>query len=160
MKGGFKSKRIFCMALTRRTKKPCYAKGYLTNSFTKEGHPKYLCRFHGASATNYFGFKDRAGRGGLNKPKFTDESRIKLLYNLKQFKDKPIEHVRQYYFEKLKPRIIINREPSIYHNRAAHRRNYTYRDFYKAKTLTHQLDEILCLIKKKPRTRKGSNGSS
>ena len=93
---GFQSKKIFCMAFKRRSNQRCGAKGYLVNTFTKEGLPRYLCRNHGAGGSDFYGVKSKAGKGGFKKPGYDDEDRIKLLSNLKQFKNKPIEYVRNY----------------------------------------------------------------
>ena len=150
---GFQSKKIFCMAFKRRSNQRCGAKGYLVNTFTKEGLPRYLCRNHGAQSSDFYGVRNRAGRGGFKKPGYDDEDRIKLLSNLKQFKNKPIEYVRNYYNNTIKERIDNNRFRSEYSRRAANRRQNTYRDFYRAKSLTDQLSEIYKLFKKKPRNR-------
>ena len=150
---GFQSKKIFCMAFKRRSNQRCGAKGYLVNTFTKEGLPRYLCRNHGAQSSDFYGVRSRAGRGGFKKPGYNDEDRIKLLSNLKQFKNKPIEYVRNYYNNTIKERIDTNRFRSEYSRRAAHRRENTYRDFYRAKSLTDQLSEIYKLFKKKPRNK-------
>ena len=145
---GFQSKKITCMANKRRTNVRCNAKGYLVNTFTKEGLPRYLCRNHGAGGSDFYGVRSRAGRGGFKKPGYDDEDRIKLLSNLKQFKNKPIEYVRNYYNTTIKERIDNNRFKSEYSRRAANRRLYTYRDFYRAKSLTNQLTQILLLLTK------------
>jgi hypothetical protein len=150
---GFQSKKIFCMAFKRRSNQKCGAKGYLVNTFTKEGLPRYLCRNHGAQSSDFYGVRSRAGRGGFKKPGYDDEDRIKLLSNLKQFKNKPIEYVRNYYNNTIKERIDTNRFRSEYSRRAAHRRENTYRDFHRAKSLTDQLSEIYKLFKKKPRSK-------
>ena len=150
---GFQSKKIFCMAFKRRSNQRCGAKGYLVNTFTKEGLPRYLCRNHGAQSSDFYGVRSRAGRGGFKKPGYNDEDRIKLLSNLKQFKNKPIEYVRNYYNNTIKERIDTNRFRSEYSRRAAHRRENTYRDFHRAKSLTDQLSEIYKLFKKKPRNK-------
>ena len=47
---GFKSKKIFCMDMSRLSGKPCQAKGFPTNSFNKHGFQIYKCRFHGAQS--------------------------------------------------------------------------------------------------------------
>ena len=145
---GFQSKKITCMANKRRTNVRCYAKGYLVNTFTKEGLPRYLCRNHGSQSSDFYGVRSRAGRGGFKKPGYDDEDRIKLLSNLKQFKNKPIEYVRNYYNNTIKERIDNNRFRSEYSRRAANRRLNTYRDFYKSKSLTDNLTQILLLLTK------------
>ncbi len=87
---GFKSKKIFCMDMSRLSGKPCQAKGFPTNSFNDHGFQIYKCRFHGGQNTNFYGFRDRANRGGYNKPGYTDEKKIKSLASLKQFRDKDL----------------------------------------------------------------------
>ena len=84
------------MANKRRTNVRCNAKGYLVNTFNKDGTPRYLCRNHGAGGSDWYGVKSKAGKGGFKKPGYDDEDRIKLLSNLKQFKNKPLEYVRNY----------------------------------------------------------------
>ena len=145
---GFQSKKITCMANKRRTNVRCNAKGYLVNTFNKDGTARYLCRNHGAQSSDFYGVRSRAGRGGFKKPGYNDEDRIKLLSNLKQFKNKPIEYVRNYYNNTIKERIDNNRFRSEYSRRAANRRLNTYRDFYKSKSLTDNLTQILLLLTK------------
>ena len=85
---GFKSKKIFCSGMSKLSGKNCQAKGFPTNSFNEHGFQIYKCRFHGGQNTNFYGFRDRANRGGYNKPGYTDEKKIKSLASLKQFRDK------------------------------------------------------------------------
>ena len=136
------------MANKRRTNVRCNAKGYLVNTFNKNGTARYLCRNHGAQSSDFYGVRSRAGRGGFKKPGYDDEDRIKLLSNLKQFKNKPLEYVRNYYNTTIKERIDNNRFKSEYSRRAANRRLHTYRDFYRAKSLTDQLTQISLLLTK------------
>ena len=66
--GGRPSRKIFCMGVSKhRDGKPCLAKGYPTGKFDKSGKNIFKCRFHGSGNTDYFGFKDRAGKGGFKK---------------------------------------------------------------------------------------------
>ena len=89
---GFKSKKIFCMGISKLSGKPCKAKGFPTNSFNKYGIQIFKCRYHGSQNCNWYGFRDRANRGGYNKPGYSDDKKIKSLASLKQFRDKPIEN--------------------------------------------------------------------
>ena len=144
---GFKSKKIFCMDMSRLSGKPCQAKGFPTNKFNKQGIQIYKCRFHGAQNTNFYGFRDRANRGGFNKPGYTDEKKIKSLASLKQFRDKPIEYVRQYYESQAKPRVdSLGRYSSKYSSRAAIRRKNTSK-YKESRDITLQLEEVLRLLK-------------
>ena len=143
---GFKSKKIFCMDMSRLSGKPCQAKGFPTNSFNEHGFQIYKCRFHGGQNTNFYGFRDRANRGGYNKPGYSDEKKIKSLASLKQFRDKPIEYVRNYYETKAKPRVdSLGRYHSIRSIRAAIRRKNTSK-YKEGRNITDQLDQVLSVL--------------
>ena len=143
---GFKSKKIFCMDMSRLSGKPCQAKGFPTNSFNEHGFQIYKCRFHGGQNTNFYGFRDRANRGGYNKPGYSDEKKIKSLASLKQFRDKPIEYVRNYYKTKVKPRVdSLGRYHSIRSIRAAIRRKNSSK-YKEGRDITLQLKEVLRLF--------------
>ena len=153
---GFKSKKIFCMDMSRLSGKPCQAKGYPTNKFNKQGIQIYKCRFHGAQNTNFYGFRDRANRGGYNKPGYTDEKKIKSLASLKQFRDKPIEYVRNYYETKVKPRVdSLGRYSSKYSLRATIRRKNTSK-YKEGRDLTLQLDKVLSVLESRGKQRNQS----
>ena len=144
---GFKSKKIYCMDISRQSGNPCKSKGFPTNSFNKYGIQIYKCRFHGGQNTNFYGFKNRAYKGGYNKPGYSDEKKIKSLASLKQFRDKPIEYVRQYYESQAKPRVdSLGRYSSKYSSRAAIRRKNTSK-YKEGRDLTLQLEEVLRLLK-------------
>ena len=79
MKGGFKSKRIFCNQYIKRKSRFCYAKGYPTDSFDDQGRQVMKCAFHGGQNTDYFGYKHRAGKGfitGLWAQKFDNMATV------------------------------------------------------------------------------------
>ena len=155
---GFKSKKIFCMDISRQSGKPCQSKGFPTNSFNEQGIQIYKCRFHGGQNTNFYGFKDRANRGGYNKPGYTDEKKIKSLASLKQFRDKPIEYVRNYYETKVKPRVnSLGRYNSKYSIRAAIRRKNSSK-YKEGRNLTDQLDTFLSILKSRGEQRDKSKG--
>ena len=140
---GFKSKKIFCMDMSRLSGKPCQAKGFPTNSFNEHGFQIYKCRFHGGQNTNFYGFRDRANRGGYNKPGYTDEKKIKSLASLKQFRDKDLDYVRNYYETKAKPRFdSLGRYNSKYSARAVVRRKNTSK-YKEGRNITDQLKEVL-----------------
>jgi len=144
---GFKSKKIYCMGISRLSGLPCKAKGFPTNKF-KGSIRIYKCRYHGSQNTSFFGFRDRANRGGFNKVGYSDEAKIKTLAKLKQFKDKPIEYVRQYYEDTIKTRIDrFGRYSSKYSARAIIRGKNASK--YKERgNLTDQLDILLQHIEK------------
>ena len=126
--------KVFCQSLTRRSKRPCLAKGFLC------ANGKYLCRFHG-----YNNIK------GFNKPNYTDDKRIHQLKALYQFRDKTREEVQEYYYSTVKPK-LLNREKSIYNRRATRKRSNTFGSF-RSKAVSVQLDEVLSFFKKKSKPR-------
>ena len=143
---GFKSKKIFCMDMSRLSGKPCQAKGFPTNSFNEHGFQIYKCRFHGGQNTNFYGFRDRANRGGYNKPNYTDEKKIKSLASLKQFRDKDLDYVRNYYETQVKPRVdSLGRYNSVRSFRAAIRRKNTSK-YKEGRNITDQLKEVLRVL--------------
>ena len=127
--------KIFCQGITKTHKRPCQMKGYPLANGT------YKCKYHGFN--NILGFR---------KPNYNDETRIRQLKGLYQFRNKTHEEVSQYYYDKVKPRIAAN-EKSRYYRKQSYRRSYFNRDNQKQRTqpVSYQLDEILCRIKKKSR---------
>jgi hypothetical protein len=153
---GFKSKKIFCSGMSKLSGKPCQAKGFPTNSFNKHGFQIYKCRFHGGQNTNFYGFRDRTNRGGYNKPGYTDEKKIKSLASLKQFRDKDLDYVRNYYETKVKPRVDnLGRYNSKYSIRAAIRRKNSSK-YKEGKDLTLQLDNVLSILESRGKQRNQS----
>ena len=126
--------KIFCQSLTRRSKRPCLAKGFLC------ANGKYLCRFHG-----YNNIK------GFNKPNYTDDKRINQLKALYQFRNKTREEVQEYYYSIVKPK-LLNGEKSIYNRRATRKRSNTFGSS-RSKAVSVQLDEVLSFFKKKSKAR-------
>jgi hypothetical protein len=143
---GFQSKKIFCSGISKLSGKPCQAKGFPTNKFNKQGFQIYKCRFHGGQNTNFYGFRDRSFRGGYNKPSYTDETRIKSLAKLKQFRDKDLDYVRNYYETKAKPRFdSLGRYNSKYSSRAAKRRKNSSK-YKEGRNITDQLEQVLSIL--------------
>jgi hypothetical protein len=150
---GFKSKKIFCSGMSKLSGKPCQAKGFPTNSFNKHGFQIYKCRFHGGQNTNFYGFRDRTNRGGYNKPGYTDEKKIKSLASLKQFRDKDLDYVRNYYETQVKSRVDnLGRYSSKYSIRAAIRRKNSSK-YKEGKDLTLQLDNVLSILESRGKQR-------
>jgi hypothetical protein len=106
------------------------------------GGKLFKCKFHGYQNFDKF-----------NKANYTDETRIKQLSKLIQFKDYTDEQIKEYYYTKTKPR-INNRGRSIYHTRKIGKRIYVDRDTGRQKAVSLQFDEILRSFKKKSRIRK------
>ena len=135
--------KVFCQGNTRAglrkgLKIPCRMKGYqLANGVFK-------CKYHGFQ--NVKGFK---------KKNYSHDTRINQLKALKQFKNYTDEQIKNYYYEKIKPR-IDNNEPSRYNLRKTSSRNNTFRNL-RGKTIRVQFDEVLQLFKKKSRVRHQDN---
>jgi len=133
-------RKVFCQGFTRAglregKKIPCRMKGYPLS-----GGKVFKCKYHGFQ--NYDKF---------NKANYTDETRIKQLSKLIQFRNYTDEQIKEYYYTKTKPR-IINKGKSVYHRRKISARNDPFRDT-RRQTVSVQLDEVLSLLKKKSRVR-------
>ena len=137
-------RKVFCQGFTRAglrlgLKIPCKMKGYPLS-----GGKLFKCKYHGYQ--NYDKF---------NKANYTDETRIKQLSKLLQFRNYTNEQLKEYYYTKTKPRINLGTR-SIYHRRKIGKRVNPYRDT-RGKTISVQFDEVLFLLKKKSRTRDKNN---
>ena len=137
-------RKVFCQGFTRAglrvgKKIPCKMKGYLL------ANNVYKCKYHGYQ--NVKGFK---------KENYTDETRIKQLSKLIQFKNYDNEKLKEYYYQKIKPGIDNNR-PSEYNRRKTSQRIYVNRDPGRPKAVSVLIDEVLFLLKKKSRIRNKNN---
>ena len=133
-------RKVFCQGFTRAglregKKIPCRMKGYPLS-----GGKLFKCKYHGYQ--NYDKF---------NKANYTDETRIKQLSKLIQFRNYTDEQIKEYYYTKTKPR-INNKGKSVYHRRKIGKRNDPFRDT-RRQAVSVQLSEVLQLLKKKFRTR-------
>ena len=136
-------RKVFCQGFTRAGRRegkliPCRMKGYELANGT------YYCKYHG-----YQNVK------GFRKAKYTDETRIKQLSKLQQFRKYTDEQLKEYYYNQVKVR-IDNNEPSRYNLRKTNERFNSYRNT-RGKTIRVQLDEILSFLKKKSRTERENN---
>jgi hypothetical protein len=132
---GRPSRKIFCESL-RRDGQPCQAKGFAC------ANKKYLCRFHGYQ--NILGFK---------KPKYTDNTRLKQLSKLKQFKNYTYEQLKEYYETKVKPTIISGGQSSYARSRSSKRVHIDRIIGGQGLKVSDQLIQVLQVIKRKPGTR-------
>ena len=132
---GFQQRKVFCQSLTRRSKRPCQAKGYLT------ANGKYLCRFHGGNNIK-----------GFNQKNYTDDTRINQLQALYQFRNKSRQEVEEYYYREVKPRIRGNQKSRYFYKQSYRRKNpYRNNTGPQVKPITNQLDEVLLHLKEKSR---------
>jgi len=142
---GRPQRKVFCQGHTRAglrkgLKIPCKMKGYLLANNT------YKCKYHGYQ--NVKGFKKN----------YSDETRIKQLSKLIQFKNYTDDQLKEYYYQKIKPG-IDNNQPSRYNMRETRKGRNPYRDSGRFKTISLQLDEVLRVLKKKSRVRNKDHGS-
>jgi len=137
-------RKVFCQGFTRAGRRegkliPCRMKGYELANGT------YYCKYHGYQ--NVKGFK---------KENYTHETRIKQLSKLIQFKNYDNEKLKEYYYQKIKPG-IDNNKPSRYNMRQTSKWKNPYRNSGEPKGISVQLDEVLCILKKKSRIRNTNN---
>ena len=137
-------RKVFCQGFTRAglrvgKKIPCKMKGYLL------ANNVYKCKYHGYQ--NVKGFK---------KKNYTDETRIKQLSKLIQFKNYTDDQLKEYYYQKIKPGIDNNR-PSRYNMRQTSKWKNPYRNSGKPKSISVQFDDVLQILKKKSRIRNTNN---
>ena len=135
---GRPQRKVFCQGHTRAglrkgLKIPCKMKGYLLANNT------YKCKYHGYQ--NVKGFKKN----------YSDETRIKQLSKLIQFRNYTDEQLKKYYFEKIKTGIDNNR-PSKYNLRQTRKGRNPYRNSGGG-SISFQLDEVLRVAKEKSRAR-------
>ena len=88
----------------------------------------YKCKYHGYQ--NVKGFK---------KENYTDETRIKQLKTLLQFRNYTDEQLKNYYYEKIKPGIDNNR-PSRYNMRATSKWKNPYINYGGSKSVSVIID--------------------
>ena len=133
-------RKVFCQGFTRAGRRigkliPCGMKGYQLANGT------FYCKYHGYQ--NVKGFK---------KQNYTDETRIRQLSTLKQFKNYTHDQLKNYYENKIKP-TLVDGTKSEYHRRATRQRSIFARNPQREqKSVSIQLDEVLCVLKKKSRT--------
>jgi hypothetical protein len=137
---GRPQKKIFCQGFTRAGRRlgkliSCGMKGYQLANGT------WYCKYHGFQ--NVKGFK---------KGNYTDETRLKQLSKLKQFKNYTNEQLKIYYEEKIRPTLVVGGK-SAYNLRSVARRFNPYGNFEKGSerqtSISSNLDEVLCYLKKK-----------
>ena len=83
------SQKIYCEAIAKTSGVRCRCKGYFTPT-TK----RYLCRFHGCSQS--VDSKTRKYKGLFKNTNISIDAKIKRLKNLKNFKDKTDEQIKEY----------------------------------------------------------------
>ena len=83
------SQKIYCEAIAKTSGKQCRAKGYYTPT-----QNRFLCMFHRGSKS--WDNKTRKYKGLYKNDRIKLDNKVKILKNLKNFKDKTDEEIREY----------------------------------------------------------------
>jgi len=134
------SQKIYCEAIAKTSGKRCKAKGYFTPT-TK----RYLCRFHGCSQS--VDSKTRKYKGLFKNNNISIDTKIKRLKNLKNFKHKTHEQIKEYIQTEEQKSHSFGYRTKYYSRhylrwRSSHRRS---------KRLKDQLDDFLQVLGNKPK---------
>ena len=131
--------KIRCEAIARHSGKPCLCKGYLTP--TKK---KYLCTYHRGSKS--WDHKTRKYKGLYRNDNIDIQKKINILKNLKNFKDKTDDQIKEYIFKE-RERANSQRYRTKYFTRHYLRwRNSSYRN---QRHIKDQLDDFLSVLRQK-----------
>ena len=138
--------KIQCEAITRtliRLGKPkrCKAKGYFTPSTRR-----MLCRFHGCSKT--IDSKTRKYKGLYKNTNIDIEKKINILKNLKNFKGKTDNEIKQYIIQEQTRASNFKQYRTKYYTRSYHRWRNRLRT---GKRLTDKLENLIQLLGPKPK---------
>ena len=130
--------KIQCEAIAKHSGVRCRAKGYFVPSSRR-----MLCRFHGCSKT--IDSKTRKYKGLYRNKNIPIQNKIKLLKNLKNFKDKTEDEIKRYIQDQEQKSNSI-RYRTKYYTRSYNRWRVKHR---RSKKLTHQLDDFLQVFRAK-----------
>jgi len=138
---GFRSRKIYCEAIAKTSGKQCLAKGYYTP--TKD---RFLCMFHRGSKS--WDNKTRKYKGLYKNDRIKLDNKVKILKNLKNFKHKTDEEIKQY----------INQEKQRANSTFGYRTKYYTRSITQwrgrlrnSKTKTDQIENFIRLLGQKPK---------
>ena len=138
------SQKIYCEAIAKTSGKRCRCKGYFTPT-TK----RYLCRFHGCSQS--VDSKTRKYKGLFKNTNISIDTKIKRLKNLKNFKDKTNDQIKEYIQTEEKKSSYFRYRSKYYFRHYLRWRNTTYRN---QRGLGDQLDELAQVLGKKSKDKK------
>ena len=133
------SQKIYCEAIAKTSKKRCRAKGYFTPT-TK----RYLCRFHGCSQS--VDSKTRKYKGLFKNTNISIDAKIKRLKNLKNFKDKTYEQIKEYIQAEEQKSSAFGYRTKYYSRRYLQWKNNKYRN---QRHLKDQLENFLQVLRNK-----------
>ena len=133
------SQKIYCEATAKTSGKRCRCKGYFTPT-TK----RYLCRFHGCSQS--VDSKTRKYKGLFKNNTLSIDKKIIRLKNLKNFKHKTNEEIKQYIQSEEKRSHTFGYRTKYYTRRYLQWKNNKYRN---QRHLKDQLENFLQLLRNK-----------
>ena len=132
------SQKIYCEAIAKTSGVRCRAKGYFTPT-TK----RYLCRFHGCSQS--IDSQTRKYKGLFKNTNISIDAKIKRLKNLKNFKDKTDEQIKEYIQSEEKRSHTFGYRTKYYTRHYLRWRSSLRR----SKGIKHQLDDFLQILRNK-----------
>ena len=141
--------KIQCEATTRtsiRLGKPrrCKAKGYFTPTTRR-----MLCRFHGCNKT--INSKTRKYKGLYKNDNIAIDTKVKILKNLINFRDKTDEEIKEYITQEQERATKSNRYRTKFYVRNYNQWRSKYRH---SKRITDQLDDFLQIFRTKSKFQK------
>ena len=130
--------KIQCEAIARHSGKRCRCKGYFTPTSRR-----MLCTYHrGSKSWNH---KTRKYMGLYRNNNIDIQSKINMLKNLKNFKNKTDDEIKRYIQDQEQKSKAI-RYRTKYYTRSYNRWRVKHR---RSKKLTHQLDDFLQVFRAK-----------
>ena len=141
--------KIQCEATTRtsiKLGKPrrCKAKGYFTPTTRR-----MLCRFHGCNKT--INSKTRKYKGLYKNDNIAIDTKVKILKNLINFRDKTDEEIKEYITQEQERATKSNRYRTKFYVRNYNQWRSKYRH---SKRITDQLDDFLQIFRAKSKVQK------
>jgi len=141
--------KIQCEATTRtsiKLGKPrrCKAKGYFTPTTRR-----MLCRFHGCNKT--INSKTRKYKGLYKNDNIAIDTKVKILKNLINFRDKTDEEIKSYINQEQERATKSNRYRTKYYSRHYLRWRSVHR---RSKGLANQLEDFLQIFRAKSKVQK------
>ena len=134
------SQKIYCEAIAKTSGKRCRAKGYFTPT-TK----RFLCRFHrGCFSTDS---KTRKYKGLFRNNTLSIDKKIIRLKNLKNFKHKTNEEIKEYIQSEEKRSHTFGYRTKYYTRHYLRWRSSLRR----SKGIKNQLDDFLQVLRNKPK---------
>ena len=131
--------KIYCEATSKQSGKRCRAKGYFTPTSRR-----FLCRFH--KQTKSTDAKTRKYKGLFKNNNVKIENKIKLLKNLKNFRDKTDDEIKRYILEEQQRSSRFGYRTKYYTRHYLRWRNTSYRS---QRHLKDQLDALVQVLREK-----------